>query len=38
MKHLFSIAPKDGTEGKVTEVIIAVFQATDAAAAFGALS
>jgi hypothetical protein len=25
MKHLFSIAPKDGTKGEVTEVIIAVF-------------
>jgi hypothetical protein len=25
MKHLFSIALKDGTEGEVTEVIVAVF-------------
>jgi hypothetical protein len=25
MKRLFSIAPKDGTGGKVTEVIVAVF-------------
>jgi hypothetical protein len=30
MKRLFSIAPKDGTEGEVTEVIIAIFRATDA--------
>jgi hypothetical protein len=25
MKHLFSIAPKDGTGGEVTEVIVAIF-------------
>jgi hypothetical protein len=25
MKCLFSIAPKDGTEGEVTEVIVAIF-------------
>jgi hypothetical protein len=30
MKRLFSIAPKDRTEGEVTEVIVAVFQASDA--------
>jgi hypothetical protein len=27
MKRLFSIASKDGTEGEVTEVIVAVFRA-----------
>jgi hypothetical protein len=30
MKRLFSIAPKDGTKGEVTEVIVAVFRATEA--------
>jgi hypothetical protein len=30
MKHLFCIAPKDGTKREVTEVIIAIFRATDA--------
>jgi hypothetical protein len=25
MKHLFFIAPKDGTEGEVTKVIVAIF-------------
>jgi hypothetical protein len=30
MKHLFSIALKDGTERKVTEVIVAIFRAIDA--------
>jgi hypothetical protein len=30
IKHLFSIAPKDGTEGEVTEVIVVVFRASDA--------
>jgi hypothetical protein len=30
IKCLFSIAPKDGTEGEVTEVIVAFFRASDA--------
>jgi hypothetical protein len=30
MKHLFSIAPKDGTGGKVAKVFLAEKQASDA--------